>query len=281
MNRNAVVSQSYNLAVDSGFNSYLEEHATMENCEIKIDEEKLLAQIEESWLGTELSQLDNITPAEYIKSLSSLKELTEFFIDIASVSDVGVPNILMDRLREYGKAAADVLFGFIEAWQTTREAKSVLAVSQAVYAIGYLRVDEYREKLIGLLLDCFRDDLISEAICAAIVEYDNTILNELIKTFHATGQDLVREHLLMCIAEISKDNPSDEMFYFLKNAFRVVSNLKLAVEVLGDYGDGRAIPLLRGYILKNVKEMDKSTFNHMRAVIKKLGGEIDDLVYAK
>lgn len=281
MNRNAIVSESYNLAVDCGFNSYLEEHATMENCEIKIDEDKLLDQIEEEWLGKKLPQLDNITPAEYIKSLSSLKELTDFFIDIASVSDVGVPKVLMERLREYGKSAADVLFGFIEAWQTAREAKSVLAVSQAVYAIGYLKFDEYREKLIGLLLDCFRDDIISEAICAAIVEYDNTILKDLIKTFNATGLDLVREHLLMCIAEISKDNPSDEIFYFLKNAFRVVSNLKLAVEVLGDYGDGRAIPLLRGYILKNVKEMDKSTFNHMRAVIKKLGGEIDDLVYAK
>lgn len=279
MNRNAVVAESYNLAVDGGFNKYLEEHATMENCDININEEKLLSEIEENWLDAEISKLGNMTPREYIASLASLKELIDFFIEIASVSDVGVPDLLIDKLREYGKPAAGMLFDFIKSWQVSREAHRVLAVSQAVYAIGCLKYEEYGEKLIQLLLDCFRDEIVSEAICAAIIEYDRSILDDLMKTFHATDQDMVQEHLLSCIAEISRDNPSDEIFYFLKNAFRIVSNLRLAVEILGDYGDGRAIPLLRGHILKNIKEMDRTTFNHIREVIKKLGGEIEDLVY--
>ncbi len=279
MTRNTIVAESYNLAVDAGFNSYLEEHATSENCEIKVDEEKLIAEIELKWLNSKLPALDMQTPMEYINSISSLEELTELFIDISSVSDVGVPDILIARLKEYGKEAADKLFGFVKDWLENKEPKKVLAVSQSVYAIGCLKYPEYKKKLIELLLECFRDDLISEAVCAAIVEYDVDVLKDLIKTFHATEQPEVQEHLLTCVAEISRDNQSDEVFYFLKHAFRVVSNLKLAVEVLGDYGDGRAIPLLRGYILKNIKEMDRSTFNHVRAVIKKLGGEIDDLVY--
>ncbi len=279
MSRNAAVAESYNLAIDTGFNSYLDEHATSENCEIKVDEEKLIADIEHKWLNTKLPELDNQTPGDYIGAISNLDGLVEFFIEIASVSDVGVPDLLIERLKEHGKPAAGKLFDFVKNWLESKDPGKVLAVSQAVYAIGCLRFEEYKEKLIGLLLECFKDDLISEAVCAAIVEYDVTILEDLMKTFHGTQQPEVQEHLLTCVAEISRENQSDEVFYFLKNAFRVVSNLKLAVEVLGDYGDGRAIPLLRGYILKNVKELDKSTFNHIRAVIKKLGGDIDDLVY--
>lgn len=279
MNKNAIVSESYNKAVEVGFNSFLEEHATYENCEIKIDEEKLIAEIEDKWLNQELADIGNITPNEYIKSLISLDAIVDFFIDIASISDIGVPDILIDRLKEHAKTAADLLFDFVKASLGSKELNKSLAISQAVYAIGCLRIDEYKNKLIALLIDSCKDEMISEAICAAITEYDDTILEDLIKTFHATDQALVQEHLLTCVAEISKEHKSDEIFYFLKNAFRVVSNLKLAVEVLGDYGDGRAIPFLRGYILKNINEMDKATFNHMRAVIKKLGGDIKDLVY--
>jgi len=279
MNKNAIVSQSFNLAVEAGFNSFLEQNATSVNCEIKVDEEKLIAEIEEKWLNQELTEIGNITPNEYIRSLVSLEALVEFFIEIASVSDVGAPNILINMLKEHGKTAADSLFTFVKESLDSIDQNKSLAISQAVYAIGCIKTDEYKMKLITLLIDTCKDEMISEAICSAIALYDDTILEDLIKAFNATGQTLVQEHLLICVAQIAKNHQSDEIFYFLKNAFRVVTNLKLAVEVFGDYGDGRAIPLLRGYILKNINEMDKATFNHMRAVIKKLGGEIDDLVY--
>ncbi|OPX45472.1 hypothetical protein CLHUN_08420 [Ruminiclostridium hungatei] len=278
MAKNAVLAQSYNEAIEDGFNKYLEQHATTENSEIKVDEEKLIADIENRWLDTPLEQLHMQTPSDYINSIATLDLLLDLFIEVASISDVGVPDILIEKLKQYGKQAADRLFDFVRDWLKNREQETVAAVSQAVYAIGCLKYQEYGPKLVELLLECFTDDLVTEAICAAIVEYQGDILEELMKTFHATRQAEVQEHILVCVAEISREKQSDEIFYFLKHAFRVISNLKLAVEILGDYGDGRAIPLLRGYVLKNIKAMDRSALNHMRAVIKKLGGDIDDLV---
>ncbi len=278
MAKNAVLAQSYNEAIESGFNKYLEQHATSENSEIKVDEEKLIAEIEHRWLNTPLVQLRLQTPADYINSITTLDQLLDLFMEVAAASDVGVPDILIEKLKQYGRLAADRLFDFVRNWMESREQETVWAVSQSVYAIGCLKYPEYGTKLVELLLECFTDDMVAEAICAAIVEYQGDILEELIKTFHATRQAEVQEHILVCVAEISKDRQSDEIFGFLKHAFRVVSNLKLAAEILGDYGDGRAIPLLRGYVLKNIKAMDRATLNHMRAVIKKLGGEIDDLI---
>jgi hypothetical protein len=279
MNKNTVISESYNLAIQEGFNSYLEGHATGENSEIKFDEDLLITQIDNKWLNQELADIGYITPKEYIDSLSSLAELFAFFIEIASVADVGVPDVVIDKMKEHGISAADKLYGFVTDSFDNKEKSDNLAVCQAIYAIGRFRYDEYKNKLIELLIKYYDNELISEAVCGALLEYNNTILDDLIKTFEAAENEAVKENLLICVANICAETPSDEIFFFLKNAFRALSNKKVATEVLGDYGDGRAIPLLRGYLLKNVKDMELETFNLIRAIIKKLGGEIDDLAY--
>ncbi|EPR08018.1 hypothetical protein [Ruminiclostridium papyrosolvens] len=287
MNKNWIISNSYNKAIEEGFNQYLEEKAAAQNSEIKIDEEALIADIEGKWLVTGLQELDGITPVEFINSLSSLDELFEFFLSIASDSDVGVPDIVIERFKSYGgKAASDRLFDYVDNSLSCKDKNHddfYPAVSQAVYAIGCLQEDEYKQKLINLLIENAQDEMISEAICAAIVAYGVSILNDVVNAFSTTHDQAAKEHFLVCVAEICNENnyKSDEVFYFMKNAFRTVSNLNLIVEILGDYGDGRAIPVLRGYVLKNMDKIDAATFNQMRAIIKKLGGEIEDLAYTK
>ncbi len=287
MDKNLIISNSYNKAIEEGFNQYLEEKAAVENSEIKIDEEALIADIERKWLITGLLELDGMTPVEFINSLSSLDELFEFFLSIASASDVGVPDILIEKFKYYGgKAASDKLFNYVDNSLSSKDKNPddiYPAVSQSVYAIGCLQEEEYKQKLINLLIENKQEEMISEAICAAIVAYGVSILDDVINAFGTTQDQTTKEHFLGCVAEICNENmyKSDEVFYFMKNAFRTVSNLNLIVEILGDYGDGRAIPLLRGYVLKNIDKIDSATFNQMRAIIKKLGGDIEDLIYTK
>ncbi len=280
LNKNSIVAESFNKTVEAKYNKFLEEHATFDNYEVKIDEEKLMQEVEGKWLNEAIAGIGNMTPKEYINSLVSLQDLMDFFIEIASVSDVGIPDIIIDKLKEYGLQAADMLFEFVKENIEMQADSNSLALSHAVFAIGILKHNEYKEKLIELLLKYSNEEMISEAICAAIIEYGDEILRDLIKSFNEAEQELIKEYLLICIAEISKRHPSDEVFFLLKNAFRVLENKKVAAEVLGDYGDGRAIAMLRGYIIKNDKKIDKETFDLIRAVIKKLGGEIDDLVYS-
>ncbi|PYG87997.1 hypothetical protein LY28_01707 [Ruminiclostridium sufflavum DSM 19573] len=281
MNNNQIVSQSFNNAIETAFDSYLEEHATRENCDIKIDEEKLIRETEEKWLNEAIAEIGYITPKEYIESISALEELAELFIDMASVSDAGIPDIVIHKLREHGRSAADILFGFAKSAIASAEVINKPAAAQAIYTVGCMKYDDYGEKLIQLLMESGGDEVISEAVCAAVIEYGNKILKRLVETFNSTDKENVKEYLLICIAEISREYPSDEVFFLLKNAFRGMKNIRMAAEVLGDYGDGRAIPLLRGHILKNMSSMDKDTLNLIIAVIKKLGGEIEDLPHIK
>ena len=280
MNKNSIVAESFNEAVESGFNNFLEAHATFDNYEVKIEEEKLIQEVEEKWINEAIAEIGNMTPKEYIDSFVNLKDLMDFFIIVASVSDVGIPDIVINRFKEYGLPAADMLFEFVINNIELQTDLNRLALSHAVFAIGILKYNEYKEKLIELLMKYSNEEMLSEAICAAITEYGDEILKDLLESFNKAENESVKEYLLICIAEISKDHPSDEVFFLLKSAFRILKNIKVSAEVLGDYGDGRAIPMLRGYVIKNTNEIDRDTFNLLRAVIKKLGGEINDLVYS-
>jgi hypothetical protein len=280
LNKNSIVAKSYNEAVEEGFNVFLEKHATFDNYEVKFDEEQLTKELEEKWLDEAIAGIDNTTPREYINSLVSLKDLMDFFTELAYTAYVGIPYIVIDRFKGHGLLAADMLFEFAKSNIDLKTDSNRIAFIHAVYVIGLFKYNEYKEKLIGLLIEYSNEEVISETVRIAINEYGVEILQDLIRGFHEVEQESAKEHLLICIAEISKDHPSDEVYFLLKSAFRVLKNKKVTAEVLGDYGDGRAIPMLRGYIIKNNNNIDKDSFNLIRAVIKKLGGEIDDLVYS-
>ena len=46
---------------------------------------------------------------------------------------------------------------------------------------------------------------------------------------------------------------------------------------LGDYGDGRAVAFLRGWVLKHPEVTDKGILSEIYSSIKRLGGQYEDL----
>lgn len=46
---------------------------------------------------------------------------------------------------------------------------------------------------------------------------------------------------------------------------------------LGDYGDGRAVPLLKSYLDRNVSTIDRQFFYETISAVKRLGGDISDI----
>ena len=46
---------------------------------------------------------------------------------------------------------------------------------------------------------------------------------------------------------------------------------------LGDYGDGRAVTLLKSYIDRHMHEIDRQFFYETLSSIKRLGGDIKDI----
>jgi hypothetical protein len=85
------------------------------------------------------------------------------------------------------------------------------------------------------------------------------------------------EYLLITLTDIGKDHPDNQIFNCLKDCFRRMSNKAIGAICLGDYGDGRAIPALRGWLEKNPQIRDRQVHSEILSAIKRLGGVISDL----
>ena len=277
MSLNRTICDSYNKAIEDGFNKYLEKNATFENCDVKIDEGKLINELESQWLDKTIDGMD-LTARQYIDSIEIFEDIIEFYIEFAELSDVGVPDIILEKLKLYPKEASDKLYSFVLDVSKQQRPEYNIAASQAVYAIGSLKTPEYKKLLLQLLNRFSNNEMLAESVCAAVSEYGADALDDIIESYGNCANNDVKQYLLTCVVEATRENKSDKAFYFLKEAFRQSGNIQVGLEVLGDYGDSRAIPMLRGYVQKNREQLSKQILNNFLAVIKKLGGDIDDLL---
>ena len=85
------------------------------------------------------------------------------------------------------------------------------------------------------------------------------------------------EYLLIALTDIGKDIPCEAIYRCLKNSFLTMENQIIGTICLGDYGDGRAVAFLRGWVLKHPEMNDVGMLSEIYSSIKLLGGNFDDL----
>ncbi|MBO4636625.1 MAG: hypothetical protein J5685_05700 [Clostridiales bacterium] len=85
------------------------------------------------------------------------------------------------------------------------------------------------------------------------------------------------EDLVIILTAIGKDNASEEIYSALRTAFRWMKNKIYAVICLADYGDARAVPMLKSYINRHQDTIERDLFYEMMSAIQNLGGDIEDI----
>lgn len=85
------------------------------------------------------------------------------------------------------------------------------------------------------------------------------------------------DYLLVYLTELGKEHPDDKIYQLLRQSFKVMEEKIIPVICLGDYGDGRAVPMLRTFVEKNSAGLDRGLLSETLSSIKRLGGEVQDL----
>ena len=85
------------------------------------------------------------------------------------------------------------------------------------------------------------------------------------------------EDLVVMLTNIGKEKKSDDIYNALRLAFRGMTNKIYAVICFADYGDDRAVPLLKNYINRHQKDITRDLFYEMMSAIQNLGGDIEDV----
>ena len=85
------------------------------------------------------------------------------------------------------------------------------------------------------------------------------------------------EYVIIALTEVGRVKPSDSIFLCLRECFRKMERKVIGAICLGDYGDGRAIPALKGFIDRHSDHIDRQLFYEILSSIKRLGGNVSDI----
>jgi len=280
------IFKNYNKAVSRAYKKILSdmdndesENGFIQNIE---DLKKCVRDELAKWENTSLDEIDGTTPLEYFNRINDFETLIELFKVGAVICDDSMPEALLDRLKSFGDEAVDSLMelAFGSEGRKLEGDESLIALN-AIKVLGSWKLDKAVGKMIDMLFTLSEhDDLFKENIREALVNIGLPSVDPIIGQLE-TAQDFTdaHEYLLMALAEIGAGNKSDKIYRCLKSAFLKMSNKILGAACLATYGDGRAIPALRGYIEKNKSTIDRVTFFEIKAAIEKLGGMADDMIF--
>ena len=273
--------ESYNLAVEGAYDAYLKitEGDLSNGNNDKDDRLHLYLQNEyKKWLYTPMESLEERSPAEYLETVNLLSSLMEMFSYGAVACDEDLPEIFLEKLKSFGENGIDALLE-VTAQNGASDSEGFLVPLMAVKILGAWKVERAAKPLIKLLYaEGEVYDLMFETVRDALVRIGDPALDDIFSALNSGNHSQTAiEYLIIALTDIGKMNPSDKIYLQLKKAFMEMPQKLIAANCLGNYGDGRAIPALRGYLERNRQQLDKETFYEIISAIQRLGGKANDL----
>lgn len=254
------------------FKSY--NKAIMEECEKSMDtvsdRDGYLNMIKKARDAWEHTTIDGKTPVEIFQSLGD-KELEEAFMTGAAQCDDFIPGSLAEAV--IGRGVLENI------WAKAFESGEINHITCAIRTAGMSKDTGYADRLIGLIYeDGEYGDLIKETARRALVDIGVPALLKMEDCL--SGRDIFADndfHLIIAMIEIDSGRKSENLYKLLKESFRKTSNKGLAARCIADYGDGRAVPLLRGYLERNMDNLDKHTVLDIKGAVLALGGSTEGI----
>ena len=239
-----------------------------------------------------------------IDAVTSLSEAIDIAVCSAGICDDGLPDrvkIMLGRfLPESGTALVRLILDHewpAEHAQATDEdddraddagsSDSDVVASVLLRQLGEWRIAAGLEDLLGQFTRADEpDEMFADAFRAYLIALGDVAVAPVLDFLAAEdkkGRRLLGpgEYLLIALTDIGKDNPGEAIYRCLKSSFLTMENQIIGTICLGDYGDGRAVAFLRGWVLKHPEVTDKGILSEIYSSIKHLGGQYEDLPLIK
>ena len=235
--------------------------------------------------------LDGLSMNEYFAKLT-FEELTEILEYCAVELDRGVPASVVNALVNIDDASAVEEYARSvvreSAWRDEEmadEDKLFEMEFQKVKASLKILSGRHDASLIDDVLDRFMSyerthSFVADSIAEYIESFPDEAPSKLIARLEEHKDDGMEgpcEDLVVMLTNIGKEKKSEEIYNALRLAFRSMTNKIYAVICFADYGDDRAVPLLKNYINRHQSDISRELFYEMMSAIQNLGGDIEDI----
>ena len=290
MKKITALFESYNLVIEKYFDDYEKKHGRqMEKIAESGTENDLaeyvarsvagLGQIISTWETEGLEALDGKSPAEFFAAIDTLEELLEVFKTGALLCDETLPHSLINRLKEFDSVEERLLSLAVSSPRTESPDGSMNIALGAIKVLGGWSSEKIVAPLMELMEQVDEDnELFLENISLALTDVGLPAAKAAASRLEASEKPGLREEYLMSVlAKAGSGNKSDEIYRCLKNTFSRMENKVIGALYLAEYGDGRAIPALRGYVERDLDSLDRVTFYEIKHAIEVLGGSMEDI----
>ena len=288
-----LLMKAYNDAFAEVFDTCLESISAGESGNSPLDDERIrtcvLNDLDE-WFTKPLALLDGHTPGQAIESLDTLEKTLTYFETAAILCDDSVPDRVKAKLASFGTAAADALMTMAlkDSWKagtdTDVRSDALLAAVGAIVTLGEWGVKDALELLTAKFESLEEPD---ENVAEAFRSYCTHIGPEAARVLAQSVERAARggskgltgpfEYMIIAIADIGKDHRDERLFQCLRTAFRSMERKAVGAICLGDYGDGRAVSTLKGFLDRFEGQVDRQTFYEVTNAIRRLGGDLSDV----
>lgn len=284
MEKAQILFDSYNMAVEESYNKIFMSNKSYEL--LNIEDEKIRQHLEEdlkNWANTPIADIGGISPIDYCQKVTDLEQLIELFKLAAKVCDSDIPDPLLNRLQTFKGDAIDRLLGLAADNKLLLDDDDQIISLMAIRTIGKWKPVSSLEPLIKLMFEInVENEIVIEEILDAMVQMGQNAANRIMEILNESSNiGNLEEYLLDSLVKIGvavKDRSLYDLIYkSIKATFNKMENKLFGAICLGNFGDGRAIQVLRGFVEKNKKAIDYETFLEIKSSIHRLGGSAEDL----
>jgi len=279
-----VLFESYNVAVEESYNEIIMSSKSPEL--VNIEDERIIKKHEENlehWANTPNENIGGISPKEYFEAIDELDSIIKLFIIAAKLSDTDIPGVLLDRLQTFNEDAVNKLLNMACDDKCLCDEDEMIVSLMAIRALGKWKSVYSLESLIKLLFDIDQsNEIVIEEILYAMIQMGESAAKRIIEILDESASvGSLEEYLLDTLVKIGvsiKDTSLyDLIFRSIKSTFNKMENKLFGAICLGNFGDGRAITVLRSFVEKNKNNIDYETFLEIKSSIHRLGGNVDDI----
>lgn len=287
MEKAEVLFESYNMAVEESYNEIFMSNKSHDF--LNIEDENIRKHLEgdlANWANTPNANLGGISPKEYFKTFTELEQLIELFKMAAKFCDSDIPEPLLDRLKMFRDDAVNELLDIASDNNLLYDDDEQIIPLMAIRTIGKWKSVSSLERLIKLIFEINEinedNEIIIEEILGAMIQIGQSAAKRIMEILNESSNiGNLEEYLLDTLVKLGvniKDrNLYDLIFRTIKSTFNKMENKLFGAICLGNFGDGRAIPALRGFVEKNKNTIDYETFLEIKSSIHRLGGDMDDI----
>jgi len=280
VNKAEIVFNSYDEEIEKQYNIILEDKQMREalhNDSSYIRE--VLEKNMEQWETRPIAELDNITPAEYFDALDSTDIILDNFKIGACICEANLPGLFIKKLDEHKLSLVQEMISMAINTDLMKNNTEYFIPLVAMRMLGRWQVKEAAEALVKFItFESSNDELFLETAADTIYKIGQPAVELLLDRLE--GIEEVKEghkYLMSALTKICRNNKTDRVYKCLKNIFLKMDDKELGAAYIAEYGDGRVIPALRGYLIKNNGKIRKAEFFEIMSAIQKLGGNVDDL----